>query len=267
MSQLANLDLVRALQSQIAQREAPQAGRGDVYASGSRRLDRLLPGGGYCAGTLVEWLAAGSGAATLAMLAARAACEAGGRLVVVDRRRQFYPPAAAALGIDLSRVIVVQPENQRDELWAWNLALRSRCVAAVWGWVERLDGRWMRRWQLAAEEGQALGLPLRPPTVRGQPTWAEAQLLVRPLGFVRRPSKAVEFDGLGRPSYNESRYADPRWRVELVRSRGGFAGGACTVQLDTTTGQLREMDDDETNPLCVVSQLADPTPAGGKARA
>jgi len=147
MSQLANLDLVRALQSQIAQREAPQAGRGDVYASGSRRLDRLLPGGGFCAGTLVQWLATGSGAATLAMLAARAACEAGGRLVVVDRRREFYPPAAAALGIDLSRVIVVQPENQRDELWAWNLALRSRCVAAVWGWVERLDGRWMRRWR------------------------------------------------------------------------------------------------------------------------
>ena len=47
----------------------------------------------------MEWLSegTGSGAATLALIAAREACRAGGVLAVLDAERSFYPPAAADL--------------------------------------------------------------------------------------------------------------------------------------------------------------------------
>ena len=66
-------------------------------SSGCPPLDQLLPGAGFPRGALVEWLAGepGSGAETLAMLAAREATRQGGVLVVMDRLQRFYPPAAA----------------------------------------------------------------------------------------------------------------------------------------------------------------------------
>ena len=106
---------------------------------------------------LSEWLAAeaGSGAATLALQYARQAVQAGGTLVIVDRQRRVYPPALAAWGVDLARVVLVYPENPADEIWTWDQALRCPAVAAVWGWVERLDDRRFPR--LAAGRGSRRG--------------------------------------------------------------------------------------------------------------
>lgn len=197
--------------------EQRQQGEGGL-STGWPPLDALLPAGGLRRGALVEWLAAGpgSGAAMLAWGTAQQAVQAGGAIVVLDRRRRVYPPALAAWGVDLERVIFVQPENAQDESWAWDQALRCPGVAAVWGWVERLDSRLFRRWQLAAEASGCVGLLLRPCGVRDQPTWAEVRWWVEP-----RPAAA------GR-----------RMRVELLRCRG--AGGKRSVELvlDEWTGQL-----------------------------
>ncbi|MCH5376663.1 MAG: hypothetical protein JJ992_22085, partial [Planctomycetes bacterium] len=135
----------------------PVAG-GHVLRSGCEPLDRLLPDGGVRRGSLVEWLEgeAGSGAATLALHYARQACREGGVLVVADRLRQVYPPALAAWGIDLSQVILVHPRSSREEVWVWDQALRCPAVAAVWGEIDRIDGRSFRRLQLAVEESGAL---------------------------------------------------------------------------------------------------------------
>src|SRR5690242_9807019 len=76
----------------------------ETISSGSPGLDRLLPQAGWPRGSLVEWLSEepGSGAATLALVAAREAHAAGGAVVVVDRTGTFYPPAAAAWRLDLA---------------------------------------------------------------------------------------------------------------------------------------------------------------------
>ena len=102
----------------------------------------------------------------------------GGVLVVIDRRQTFYPPAAAAWGIDLDRLIVVHPQNARDELWAAVQALRSPAVAAMWATIDRLDSRAFRRLQLAAQAGRTLGVLVRPASARGQPSWADVTLEV-----------------------------------------------------------------------------------------
>src|SRR5689334_10657365 len=58
-------------------------------STGSPALDKLLPANGLRRGTLVEYLSAGrgDGAGTLALSAARQACQEGRALVVVERER------------------------------------------------------------------------------------------------------------------------------------------------------------------------------------
>src|SRR3954470_8031010 len=185
--------LINGLRRQLARWEAANAAEDTtVFSCGVAAIDRLLPGGGLRHGMLVEWLAdatgaVGGGAATLGLLAAREACAEGGALVVIDRRQTFYPPAAAAWGIDLDRLIVADPPNARDELWAAVQSLRSPVVAAMFATADRLDSRAFRRLQLAAQAGRTLGVLMRPASAREQPSWADVRLEVSPLSVVRGP--------------------------------------------------------------------------------
>jgi protein ImuA len=211
-------EIVEELRGRIRSLEKPRRELGEAsFSTGWPPLDRLLPGGGLRRGSLVEWLAAesGSGAALLAWQAAQQAAHEGGAIVVLDRRREVYPPALAAWGVALERVIFVQPENARDEGWAWDQALRCPGVAAVWGWVERVDDSLFRRWQLSAEASGCLGLLLRPGEARTGPTWADVRWWVEPL----------------------SAAADRRLRVELLRCRHAGSGSVELV-LDEWSGQL-----------------------------
>src|SRR3990172_9969910 len=80
---------LRQLRRQLGRSVMP-ADAAAVFSSGVAAIDHLLPDGGLRHGMLVEWLAESpSGAATLSLLAAREACQAGGMLVVVDRRQTF----------------------------------------------------------------------------------------------------------------------------------------------------------------------------------
>ncbi len=145
---------------ETARRPADEA----PVSAGCEGIDRLLAEGGFARGTLVEWLAAGegSGAETLALLAAREACREGGAMVVLDQAKEFYPPASVRLGIAPERTIVVQAATIADNLWALDQSLRCPGVAVALAWLERLDSRTFRRLQLAAEQGGSLGFFLRP---------------------------------------------------------------------------------------------------------
>jgi cell division inhibitor SulA/protein ImuA len=64
-----------------------------------------------------------------------------------------YAPALRVSGIDLSRVLLVQPTcEKKDVLWAIEQALRSGSSIAVLAWLERASSIALRRLQLAAEE-------------------------------------------------------------------------------------------------------------------
>jgi hypothetical protein len=206
-------------------------------------LDRLLPGGGFRRGTLVEWLAAGqgTGATTLALAAARQACRDGGALVVLDACREFYPLAAVRLGIALDRLIVVQAVTPADQHWALDQALRCPGVAAVLAWPAKLEGLLFRRLQLAAEIGGGLGLLIRPESARQEPSWAEVRLEVEPL-----PGSLSADSGL-------SADCRRRWRIHVLRCRGGNGDRSVEVEVD-----------DETRAVHLAAELAHPT-AGRRA--
>ncbi len=234
-------ELAQQLQDQIHGLERTCRAAGvERISSGWEPLDRLLPKGGLRRGTLVEWLGdslcdgLGSGAATLALGAAREACRDGGVLVVIDRARQVYPPAVAAWGWDLERVVFVHPASLQDEVWAWDQALSCPSVGAVWGVVGRIDGRVFRRWQLSAESIGVLGLLVRSGELKQQSSWADVRLLVQP-----RPGRS------GRCV-----------RVQLLCCRG-TAGGQVEFELEEWTGQVHAVrSQDESHSRTLASRLA-----------
>jgi hypothetical protein len=224
----ADQDKIRRLNTLLerAGASSPPAHSHAVIPTGCEALNRFLPQGGWRRGSLVEWLSdPTSGAGTLALVAARQAHGAGGAVVVIDRHGTFYPPAAAAWRLDLAGVIVVHPDNDKDEQWALDQALRCEHTAAVLAWPRRLDGRTFRRLQLAAEASGAVGFFVRPMAAEREPSWADVRLAVAP-----RASPGDE------PSSG--------WQlgVRLLRCRGRFGKkeGEVVVEIDHQTGEIHE---------------------------
>lgn len=221
---------VRRLAEQLRRLEEKPASQAAVVSSGVHALDGLLPDGGYRRGTLIEWIGSGegSGATTLALQTARQACTEGGVLIVVDRDRLFYPPAARALGIDLQRLVVVRPSSVQEEVWALDQSLRCQGVAAVLGAIGHLDDRCFRRLQLSAESGQGLGIFLRPPVARQQPTWAETRWLAEPLPLT--PIQAMPRPWTQPPSASHTNFR--RVRATLLRSRNSLTGQQVELEIE-----------------------------------
>lgn len=179
----------------------------------------LLPEG-LDRGTLVEWLGdgEGNGAWTLALGAGVQAVRPGGAVVVIDPPQAFYPPAAAAMGLDLERTLLLRPRGMADALWAAEQSLRSPGVDLVLYRLERVRDQELRRLQLAAEAGGALGFLIRPTAVGSASSWADVRLRVVPQ----------------RSSLPSGR----RLRVELLRSRTGPSGATVIVDVDHETGHV-----------------------------
>lgn len=241
-------EIVSQLRQQLATFPTDERDASDLISTGAAALDRLLPRGGLAPGTLVEWLAPGpgSGASTLALLTALAACQKRGALVVCDYLRHWNPWICAR-GADSLPVVVLRPPTLADQWWAAEQALRSPAVAAVWLPCVRVDARDFRRLQLAAEAGGSLGLLLRPARSQSEPSWADVRLLVE-----------------SRPGVIAGR----RLRVTVLRCRGGGEGRSVELVLDDRARQLRIVrDTDETLPVPAISALADSAPGRRWARA
>ncbi len=226
-------DVLQQLAREIQQLETAgrAASRRALSSAGCAALDALLPGGGYAAGSVIEYLRAtpACGASTLAWAAASEAMAAtNGFLVVVDTGHHVYPPALASHGIDLAKVIFVRPQSQADALWAIDQSLRTQGIAAVVAELQCIDDRSARRLQLAAESGGGLAFLLRGSAARQQPSWAEVQWLVRTAGVARKSPLANMAGAQGMR----------RFEVQLVRSRGGRAGGRTSLEVDPLTGKL-----------------------------
>lgn len=162
-----------------------------------------------------------------------------GVIVIADPRRDFYAPAAVRLGLRPDQLILLQHPREEELYWAIEQALRCPAVAAVYAAADlssttrqaflgsNLDQRWLRRFQLAAEQGGGLGIFVRPIRVAGRPTWADLQWRVTldstPPGS--RESQTLE--------------ANVPLQVELLRCRSQTSGGAVALQLNLQTGEVR----------------------------
>ena len=126
----------------------------------------------------------------------------------------LYGPGLAAHGLDPGRVLLVRAPRDAEILWAMEEGLRAPGIAAVVGEVGTLPAVASRRLQLAAERSGITAFLLRRWRNGGQaareralPNAATTRWRIAAL-----PSRSIQDEpGVGRP----------RWRVELLRCRGG----------------------------------------------
>ncbi|WP_408021698.1 ImuA family protein [Siccirubricoccus phaeus] len=214
---MALLEDLRERVARIERRPLPP-GRLAVVPFGVPGIDAALPGGGIARGALHE--AAGSGpdtehGATAALLAASVLARAAGPVLWVSTHFDLFAPALAEVGLGPERVLHV--EAGREVLAAVEEGLRHPGLAGVVGEVPgRLGLTASRRLQLAAEATGAIAFALRRSPRHDDPGLAEPSAAVTRWRVASLPSApplpwSPDTPGLGRA----------RWRLELLRARGG----------------------------------------------
>jgi cell division inhibitor SulA len=132
--------------------------------TGYAALDAVLPGGGLPVGALIEILHEFDGTQELSVLLPLLVrtTRARHRVVFVNPPYIPYAPALAAAGVDTAYVHTI-PHCAEHALWAAEQCLRSATCATVACWPKpQVGDKALRRLQLAAEAGKALGAIFRP---------------------------------------------------------------------------------------------------------
>jgi hypothetical protein len=177
--------------------------RVQALSTGYEALDAALPGAGWPRSGLVEILIPRLGAGELYVLlpalAALTSQHEARWCAWITPPLVPYAPALTAHGVALDRVFVVQAS---EPLWAFEQCLVSGACDAVLGWAlhpqDQPHARYIRRLQLAAEKGHALGVLFRPCRAAREASSAVLRITVEPL--------------------------EQGARVALLKSRGGQRG-------------------------------------------
>ena len=253
------------LRERIRRIERPTALVHGVLPFGIAAIDQVLPGGGLALGALQEILGVGGDEEDGALAAAFAAgilgrvglhrtpgtpapCSlpgaslaggrpgapppteerrGGGMVLWCLPRPNLYGPGLAAHGLDPARLVLVRAPRDAEILWAMEEGLRAPGIAAVVGEVGSLAAVASRRLQLAAERSGITVFLLRRWRNGGQAAHERAlpNAAVTRWRIAALPSKSLPGEpGVGRP----------RWRIELLRCRGGEPASWEVEEADAT---------------------------------
>jgi protein ImuA len=183
---------------------------------GIPEIDSALPGGGLATAALHEVVGSGIDvefAAAPALFAAGLLARRPGPVLWVMQRPDLFAPALAASGLHPSRVIYVEAGS--DALMVMEEGLRQPGLAGVVAEVTaRVTLTISRRLHLAAQAGGAMALLLRRREQVEGALAAATRWRVGPQPSAPPVPHAPHIPGLGRM----------RWRLELLRCRGGRTG-------------------------------------------
>jgi hypothetical protein len=172
----------------------------ETLSTGFAALDAGLPGGGWPRHGLVEVLTPQPGVGELYLLlpvlAGLSRAAPGRWCTWVSPPHEPYAPALESHGVALDRMLVVRTHLP---LWAHEQALRSGACGLALAWLPRASPRAIRRLQLAAEQGRALGVLFRSQQFAHLASPAMLRVVLEP---VKEPGRHGA-------------------RVTLIKSRGG----------------------------------------------
>jgi len=232
------------LRERIQRIERSAATAHGVLPFGIEAIDRALPGGGLARGALHEILGMGGDEEDGALAAAFAAGILGrltlfaggegrgerGLVLWCLPRPDLYGPGLVAHGLDPGRLVLVRAPRDAEILWAMEEGLRTPGIVGVVGEVGSLPAAASRRLQLAAERSGITAFLLRRWRDGGQATRERAL----PNAAVTRWRVAAL---PSRPLWGEPGVGRARWRIELLRCRGGEP--ACwEVEVAYATGHV-----------------------------
>ncbi len=178
---------------------------GAGISSSFRLLDRELPGNGWPRGTLIELLVNHLGIGEFRFLAPtlRSLTQSGQHVVLLTPPHLPYAQAFDALGVDSSKVVVVNAQTPVDRLWAVEQTMKSNAFGALITWLDDLPAEHprshqatsltrpdrIRRLQLAASRTQGLVFAFRPFAAQHHASPAPLRLALLPR---RYPDLAVQ---------------------------------------------------------------------------
>lgn len=150
------------------------------WPTGFAALDAVLPGGGWPRRGLVEIIShsAGHGELTLwaPLLRHLSQHESARCCAFITPPFELFAPAWRAMGMRLDRLLVARAG---DPLWALEQSLLSGACAIGFGWANAgVSLVALRRLALAAGQGAALGVLVRPPRAAHEHTAAMLRLAV-----------------------------------------------------------------------------------------
>ena len=217
--------LIPELRERIRRIERPAAAVHGILPFGIAAIDRVLPGGGLALGALHEILGAGGdeedGAVTAAFaagilgrLATQESSAGDGTVLWCLPHPDFYGPGLTAHGLDPARLVLVRAPRDAEILLAMEEGLRAPGIAAVVGEVGTLPAVASRRLQLAAERSGITAFLLR--------RWRDGGQAARERNLPNAAVTRWRVAALpSQPLPGEPGVGHPRWRVELLRCRGG----------------------------------------------
>jgi cell division inhibitor SulA/protein ImuA len=156
-----------------------------THATGFAELDAQLPGGGWPQAGLAEFLLGTTGIGELRVLAPliRALSREQARWIAwINPPFTPYAPALEALGIELDRMLVINPRTHREALWALEQTSRSGACSLALAWLDerQLKVPETRRLQFAAQQGRMLTCLFRPEQAATTQSMAELRLQLAP---------------------------------------------------------------------------------------
>ncbi len=218
--------------------------------TGFPELDALLPGGGWPVAGVSEMLHdyQGIGEFRLLMPGLAHLSQTGARwLLLVSPPYIPYPPALKQAGIDLSRIVITRPSNERDYLWVMEKALSSQSCSAVIAWPSKLQSKQIRRLQVASKDGDSWGILFRPSSEAANPSPAELRIHMGPAQNVRDNS-SISVKVLKRRGSWESEQITLHFDDELQRPMPDFSEMQIrqSAVSDQASNQTRDQTQDQT---------------------
>jgi protein ImuA len=218
----ARPDTLIALRERVRALETGGAVPARTLPFGVPAVDAALPDGGLTLGALHEIAGTGLDEEEGTLAAAFAAGVLGrlagdGPVLWALAARDLYGPGLAVAGLAPADLVVVHGRSDADLLWAMEEGLRSPGLSAVLGEIGTLDMAASRRLQLAAESSGVTAIVLR----RWRTGNAAARQRDAPIAATTRWRVGP---APGRLAPGEPGVGRPRWRLDLLRCRGGLPG-------------------------------------------
>lgn len=130
-------------------------------STGYPQFDDILPRRGWPQNGLVEIITPNEGMGELQLLIPlmRSVIDQGQWILWVSPPHLVYAPALIQAGINTAHILVVSLDTPcKDALWSIEKALQTSSCGLVLAWQNWLPGKVLRRLQLAAEDGNTLGV-------------------------------------------------------------------------------------------------------------
>ena len=190
--------------------------------SGYALLDQHLPGSGWPTDGLTELLYGKAGIGEFRLLSpalARLSRHQNRWLLWVAPPYIPYAPSLVKAGIDLSRVLIVNPATDEDTLWVLETALASQSCSAVLAWPKKLKDKHLRRLQVACKTGHCLGILNRHFNAVHNSSPAELRIQL----YADVPSPLSEHSCM---------------KLKILKRKGGWATDLLTIELGDHLNQI-----------------------------